>query len=195
MRPARSTRFPMTMDESTTPKPETATPDEPARTVLQGVVKPTDPARAVSLRARSVVDSTGVRLERASAVKLNTFPSRPGLPSYSAHWQTHLYLEMWVRNRAFAKSAWADVHVFGHDGALVSSETCALEYSRPAGDGGDLFSVDCVVFEGATATPGSADLRPDARLVQYRLYCELDGRVITDGILHECVLKADVVSR
>ena len=66
--------------------------------------------------------------------------------------------------------------------------------ARPAGDGGDLFSVDCVVFEGATATPGSTDPRPDVRLVQYRLYCELDGRVITDGILHECLLKADVIS-
>jgi hypothetical protein len=33
------------------------------------------------------------------------------------------------------------------------------------------------------------------RLVQYRLYCELDGQVFTDDTLHECVLKADAVSR
>jgi hypothetical protein len=30
--------------------------------------------------------------------------------------------------------------------------------------------------------------------VQYRLYCELGDRVFTDGVLHECLLKSDVIS-
>jgi hypothetical protein len=65
---------------------------------------------------------------------------------------------------------------------------------RPQRGGRVIFVLDCAVYEGATVTPGSATLRPDARLVQYRLYCELDGRGFTDGLLHECVLKSDVVS-
>ena len=36
--------------------------------------------------------------------------------------------------------------------------------------------------------------RPDARRVQYRVYAELDGRVYTDGVLHECLLKPDSAS-
>jgi hypothetical protein len=155
---------------------------------------PIDPSVAVRLRTDASEDAAVLRLVGDAAVKHNTFPSRPGYSSGSAHWQTHLHLEAWVRNTTFAKRVWADVHVFGHDGALVSSETCTFEYARPAGDGGDLFRLDCVVYEGATASPGSAEPRPDVRLVQYRLYCALDGAVLTDGILHECTLRSDVVS-
>jgi hypothetical protein len=31
--------------------------------------------------------------------------------------------------------------------------------------------------------------------VEYRVYGELEGRVFTDGLLHDCVLRADVISR
>ena len=33
-----------------------------------------------------------------------------------------------------------------------------------------------------------------SRLIQYRVYAELAGRVVTDGELHQCVLKPDVAS-
>jgi len=149
---------------------------------------------AVSPRAEAVVDAAVLHVKEDAAVKQNTFASRPGYPSGGAHWQTHLHVEAWVRNTTFAKHLWADVHVFAHDGALVHSETCAFAYERPAGDGGDLFQLDCVIYEGAKATPGSATPRPDVRRVQYRLYAELEGRVHTDGVLHECVLRSDVLS-
>jgi hypothetical protein len=86
------------------------------------------------------------------------------------------------------------VHVFGHDGALVHSETLPLSHARPAGDGGDVFALDSAVYEGATATPGSATPRPDVRSLQYRVYCERDGRVLTDGHLHQCALRSDASS-
>ena len=54
--------------------------------------------------------------------------------------------------------------------------------------------LDGAVFEGATAAGGSATPRPDVRLVQYRLYAEVGGRVVSDGRLHECVLRSDVGS-
>lgn len=166
-----------------------------AYTALERMPTLTDSPHSVRSRAGATVDETTIRMAGEAAVKQNTFPSRPGYSSGSAHWQTHLHLEAWVRNATFAKRLWADVHVFAHDGTLVSSETCPLVYERPAGDGGDLFQLDCVVYEGTTATPGSAEPRPDVRLVQYRLYGEMGGELFTDGLVHECVLRSDVISR
>ncbi len=57
-----------------------------------------------------------------------------------------------------------------------------------------MFRFDGSVYEGATATPGSVTPRPDVRQLQYRLYAEVAGRVVTDGQLHECALRADAVS-
>ena len=165
-----------------------------AHAPLQGLAAPVDPARTVQPRKGATAAPDVVHVRAGAAIKHNTFPSWSGHPSGRAHWQTHLHVAGWVKNTTFTKRLWADVHVFAHDGTLVSSETCALVYERPAGDGGDLFVLDCAVYEGATVTPGSATPRPDVRLVQYRLYGELDGRVFTDGLLHECVLKSDVVS-
>ena len=162
---------------------------------LQGPAAPIDPAQAVAPREGAAADPAALHVRDDAAVKHNVFASAAGHPSGRAHWQTHLHVEAWVRNTTFEKRVWADVHVFGHDGALVTGLTCPSAYARPAGDGGDLFCLDGIVYEGATATPGSVEPRPDVRLVQYRVYAEFDGRVWTDGELHECVLKADVISR
>jgi hypothetical protein len=170
-------------------------PADATYTALVGIAAPLDPARAVRPRAGATVDASVLRVREDAAVKHNTFPSAPGRPSGGAHWQTHLHVEAWVRNATYAKHLWADVHVFDHDGALVASDSCAFVYARPAGDDGDVFRLDAAVYEGTTVTPGSADPRPDARMVQYRVYAELGGTVFTDGLLHDCVLRSDVVSR
>ena len=39
--------------------------------------------------------------------------------------------------------------------------------------------------------PGSVWPRPDARLLQFRLYYEVAGQVFTDGYLHAEALQAD----
>ena len=165
------------------------------RVALQGTSVPTDPECAVHLRTGATVDPTILRVREDAAIKHNVFPSRPGYASSNAHWQTHLHVEAWVRNTTFAKWVWADVHVFAHDGELVASQTRPLDWERPSGDGGDIFRGDCSAYEGATVSPGSAMPRPDVRLVQYRVYCELEGRVYTDGVLHECLLNSDVISQ
>jgi hypothetical protein len=153
-----------------------------------------EPTQPVSARSGAILDPASLRLTSDAAVKHNTSAGRPGYPSATTHWQTHLHVEVWVRNTSFAKSVWADAHVFGHAGDLVQQGTFALAYARPAGDGGDLFQLDQAVYEGATATPGSAESRPDVRSVQYRLYSQCDDRVLTDGILHDCQLRSDTVS-
>ena len=155
---------------------------------------PTAVLRPVSPRVGATVDRAVVRVTENAAVKINAFPTRPGYPSGRAHWETHLHVETWVRDVASPRTVWLDLHLFAHDGALVHSETLPLVYERPAGDGGDVFVLNRRVYEGATATPGSVTPRPDVRLAQYRLYCELDGRVVTDGQLHECHLRPDAAS-
>ena len=177
--------------ESTRAEPDAvpaSTPDAPP---------PAGPGRAappVSEREGAERVPGAVRVIADAAVKHNTFPSRPGYPSGMAHWETHLHVEAWVPSAPRATNVWLDLHVFGHDGALVHSETLRLDHTRPAGDGGEVFELDRVVYEGATATPGSVTPRPDVRRVQYRLYCERDGGPVTDGRLYECALKPDVSS-
>lgn len=174
--------------------PESTSPTQATHLHLSGPATSVDHARIVRPRPGAIVDPAVIRASEDAAVKHNTFPSSPGRPSGRVHWQTHLHVEAWVRNSTYAKHLWVDVHVFGHDGALVARHTLDLVYERPAGDGGDVFRLDAVMYDGATASPGSSEPRADVRLVQYRLYGELDGRILTDGLLHECELLSDVVS-
>jgi hypothetical protein len=105
--------------------------------------------------------------------------------------QTRLHVEAWVRNRSYVKSVWLDVHVLARDNTILRRETVALRFARAAGDGGDLFVFDGLLYQGSVATQGSVDPRPDARTVQYRLYGEQADQVCTDGIAHRCVLRED----
>ncbi|MDF1501360.1 hypothetical protein [Roseisolibacter sp. H3M3-2] len=159
---------------------------EPARP--SQVALPTQPVR---LRQNAISDRTHLRVTGDAATKENAFPSSSGHASGMSNLQTQLRVEAWVRNLSFVKSAWLDVHVFDRDGRLLTSETLPLRYTHAAGDGGDLFVFDGVVYQGSVATQGSVDPRPDARALQYRLYCEQGARVYTDGLQHWCELRTD----
>jgi hypothetical protein len=169
-----------------------AAPQQPAPAPAAGRAPlPVDPTESVGLRAGAAVEPAVLRLTSDAAVKQNLFTSRPGYAHSMAKLETHLHVEAWVRNSTYAKQLWVDVHVFADGGALVHRETLPLHYTRPAGDGGDLFVVDAPLFQGPIASPGSVERRPDVRLLEYRLYGELAGRVVTDGVLHRCVLRSD----
>ena len=148
-------------------------------------------AESLQPRAGARTDAEVVRMTEDAAVKENAFPSRPGYPSGMANMRTHLHVVAWVKNTTYAKNVWVDVHVFDGGNIPFHKETLALGYARPAGDGGDVFSVDTHLYQGMVATPGSVDPRPDARVVLYRLYAELNGEVFTDGVEHRCELKPD----
>src|SRR2546429_188971 len=47
------------------------------------------------------------------------------------------------------------------------------------------------IYQGTTATPGSVLPRRDARMLQDRLYYEVNYQVFTDGILHQFDLQQD----
>jgi hypothetical protein len=159
---------------------------EPARP--SDVVMPTQPVRP---REGAIVDRTVIHLTMDAAAKENAFPSDGGRSRGMSNLQTQLRIEAWVRNLGHVKSVWLDAHVFDRDGRLVHSETLPLRFTHSAGDRGDLFVFDGVIYQGSVATQGSVDARPDARAVQYRLYCEQDAQVYTDGLPHWCELRTD----
>lgn len=105
--------------------------------------------------------------------------------------ETHLNLEVWVRNVAYQKNVWIDLHLFDQNDERVSAETVTLKSLSSAGGGGDFFSLNQLVFQGSGGVPGSVWPRPDVRRMQYRVYYEVEGRVFTDGILHQSPLLAD----
>ena len=147
------------------------------------------PWQPVAYRLGAIPSLEMINIVADAAVKRNVFPGPAG-----SDLQTWLTLTAWVNNIAFTKNVWVDVHVFDAADALLHSETLTLGYLEPAGGGGDLFVFDGKISQGSMATPGSVSLRPDARLVQYRLYYEVNGRVFTDAILHQHGLPEDAVS-
>jgi hypothetical protein len=157
--------------------------------------EPKERGTSVEPRADMVVDESVIRRVSDAAVKRNTFVSRPGYPSGKADLQTHLHVEAWVNETTSPTRVWLELCIFGHDGALARTDSLTLAYGRPAGDGGNLFVADAEVFQGTVATPGSVDLKPDVRKVCYRLYAEVDGRLVSDGQVHECELRPDSASR
>ena len=151
-------------------------------------------AQPVSPRSGAVVDRTIVHLTGDAAVKDNVFPCTGGAPDGQSNLQTQLRVGAWVRNLAFAKTVWLDAHLFDHEGRLLHAETLSLRFRERAADGGDLFEFDGVIYQGSVATAGGFDERPDVRGVQYRLYCEQESAVYTDGLRHWCELRTDAAS-
>jgi hypothetical protein len=137
----------------------------------------TDLKLAVAPRDNANVDPDVVRLVHARAAK-----------SSASH--THLHVEAWVKNMAYAKNVWIDAHVVSTDSQLIRRETYPLRYERAFGDGGDVFVLDSELFQGSDTTHGSVTPRPDVRYVEFRLYAEMNGRVSTDGLVHRSQLRS-----
>ena len=105
--------------------------------------------------------------------------------------ETEMNLTAWVRNIEYQKNVWIDYHVFDDHDGLAHAETVPLAYRESGGGGGDLFALQRRVFKGSGGLPGALWPRPDARLLQFRLYCDVAGQVFTDGHLHESTLPLD----
>jgi hypothetical protein len=129
--------------------------------------------------------------------KKNVFPSPPNGPRQGSDWQTFLAVKAWVKNVAYTKKVWVDVHVFDSRDELIHADTLTLRYVGPAdgfpGDG-DFFAFDGKIYQGSTATPGAVSPKPEARTVQYRIYYEVNHQLFTDAVLHQHELPADAVS-
>jgi Family of unknown function (DUF6209) len=146
------------------------------------------PAQPVSFRAGAIRDISMVNVLNADGKKVRR--SIGGSPQGS-QLETELNLTAWMRNIQYQKNVWIDFHVFDGNDDLVHAETLPLSYREPGGGGGDIFAFERRVFKGSGGLPGAVWPRPDARLLQFRLYYEVAGQVFTDGHLHESTLPAD----
>jgi hypothetical protein len=146
------------------------------------------PAQPVSFRAGATRDGSMVNVLTAAVNKVRR--SVGGSPQGS-QLETDLNLTAWVRNIQYQKNVWIDFHVFDGNDNLVHAETLPLSYREPGGGGGDIFAFERRVFKGSGGLPRAVWPRPDAHLLQFRLYCEFAGQVFTDGHLHESTLPAD----
>lgn len=129
-----------------------------------------------------------------TAIKKNVFPGPPSGPPVGKDLRTLLSVRAWVKNIAFVKAVWIDVHVFDRGATLVEAATFGLPWQGSASGAGDLFRFEGEIYRGLTATPGSASPRPNAWLVQYRLYYAVEGKLYTDAILHQLELVDDAVT-
>ena len=107
--------------------------------------------------------------------------------------RTFLDVRAWVRNVAFAKEVWIDVHVFDRNLTRIAAATVGLPWEGSAGGVADLFRFEGEIYRGLAATPGSVSPKPNAWLVQYRLYYAVEGNTYTDAILHQLELLDDAV--
>jgi hypothetical protein len=129
-----------------------------------------------------------------TAVKKDVFPAPPSGPPVGKDLRTSLSVRAWVKNIAFVKEVWIDLHVFDRSATLIKAATLGLPWQGSASGNGDLFSFDDEIYRGSTATPGSVSPRPNAWLVQYRLYYAVEGNLYTDAILHQLELVDDVIT-
>ena len=129
-----------------------------------------------------------------TAVKKDVFPAPPSGPSVGKDLRTSLSVRAWVKNIAFVKEVWIDLHVFDRSATLIKAATLGLPWQGSASGAGDLFSFDGEIYRGSTATPGSVSPRPNAWLVQYRLYYAVEGSLYTDTILHQLELVDDAIT-
>jgi hypothetical protein len=150
------------------------------------------PAQAVMIRTGAEPSLEMVNLFGGTVSKIR----RPlgGGTVGSTRLETQLTMTAWVQNASYQKNVWVDLHIFDPEDDLISAQTSTLAYSGSAEGNGDLFTLDEAVFQGSGGVSGSVWPRPDARRIQYRLYYEVDGRVFTDGILHQQAVAADAAA-
>jgi hypothetical protein len=156
--------------------------------------EPVDPDDPVRYRGGAMPRPDLVNVVDQFAIKRNVFPRLPNGSPDGKDLRTSLTLRVWVKNVAYAKDVWVDLHVFDRSGTRIVATTFDLHWEGSASGAGDLFRFDGEIYHGVTATPGSVSPKPNAWLVQYRLYYAVEGQTYTDAILHQLELPDDAVT-
>jgi len=154
----------------------------------------TIPLESVSFRTGAVPDRRVVTVLEESAVKENAKAKAARRGGGGLDLETVLSVKVCGRRLGRARCAWVDLHVFDDQEDLIQSETVALTSAGDDPDeGGEVFCFQGNVYRGTGASPGSVWLAPDARKIQFRVYYEVDGAIISDGLLHQHELPPDSV--
>ncbi len=147
----------------------------------------TIPLESVEPRAGAVPNRDMVVVLEESATKID---AKAG-GGTGLDLETVLSVRAWVPRRGDVRYCWFDLHVFDDCDRVIRSETLPLEHVGEAQGGGDVFAFEGSIYRGTGASPGSVWLAPDARKVQYRVYCESGGTVYSDGLLRQHDLPPD----
>jgi len=86
---------------------------------------PTIPSQSVSYRWGTMSSLEMVNVLSAAVRKTNFVFRTPQVPA-GTELRTVLTVRSWVRNTAFTKDVWLDVHVFDGDDQLIHSETFTM---------------------------------------------------------------------
>jgi len=159
-----------------------------------GGPNPVEPQDPVRYREGAIPSPEFVNVLDQTAIKKNVFPAPPTGSPVGKDLRNFLDVRAWVRNIAFAKDVWIDLHVFDRDLNRIQAATIGLPWEGSAGGFADLFRFEGEIYRGLTATPGSVSPRPNAWLVQCRLYYAVEGKAYTDAILHQLELPDDAVT-
>ena len=159
-----------------------------------GGPKPIEPQDPVRYRDGAMPRPDLVNVIDQFAIKRNLLPTPTNGPPVGKDLMTSLTIRAWVKNLAYAKTVWVDLHVFDRSGARIIAATYDLPWEGPASGIGDLFRFDSEFYRGLTATPASGPPKPNVWLIQYRLYYAVEGQTYTDAILHQLELPDDAVT-
>jgi hypothetical protein len=149
------------------------------------------PERSVDLRPQAQVDPTRIRVVEDTASKAHA-PSGAG----GAALRTGLTIRAHVGPSSSPLTAWADIHVFDASDDLIHAGTIALQKLERAPAAGEELEWHADVYQGSGGGSGAGVwFRPDAHTVQYRLYCQVQDTLYTDGILHQFDVPTDAEVR
>ena len=145
------------------------------------------PERSVALRPDAVVDTRRVRVVEDNASK-EQIALRPG----GTRLRTGLVVRACIGEPTASAVVWADVHVFDATGELINAGSISLEIGEQLTTDEELRIWDAEVYPGSGGASGMGVWsRPDAHTVHYRIYCQIDNQIFTDGVLHQLEVPAD----
>ena len=148
------------------------------------------PLRVQVARSKAVKDSERISVVADAASKEPVVTGASG-----KRLRTELAIRALVPSSRKAPEVWADVHVFDAVGEVIHSGTVPLS-RQGSSDEGVLFEWQDEIYGGSGGGSGMGVwFRPDAQLVQYRLYAAVGDRLFTDGVLHQFEVPADEVVR
>jgi hypothetical protein len=152
--------------------------------VAEGLPTPPD---SVTLRPEAIVDPQRIWIVEDAASKAEVRFGAGG-----SQLQTGLVIRVHLERPSATTNAWADIHLFDAADEAIHAMTVQLEEADPERNDPGLRVWDSEVYSGSGGASGTGVWsRPDVHTVQYRVYCQVDGQVFTNGILHQFTLPAD----
>jgi hypothetical protein len=145
------------------------------------------PERSVELRPGARVDASRIRVVEDAASK-----DQVAMGGRGTRLRTALVVRARIAEPSASSIVWADLHVFDATGELIHTGEIALEEGETSQADEVMRLWDAEVYPGSGGASGMGVWsRPDAHTINYRIYCQVNDQVFTDGVLHQFEVPAD----